>query len=120
MYYRTMASDSDLICVVTIDIDKAVEDDFNVWYERHIRDVVACPGWVRATRYRCLDGEPRYMSVYDIAGREFAAYGSVGEWPEEFKRFQEAGYEEFWPHVEGYRARTYERISQVHPPESPA
>ena len=108
-----MNEDTGLICVVSTDIDRSVEAGFNEWYERHVRDVVACPGWLRATRYRCLDGEPRYISVYDIASREHAAFGSVEEWPEEFQRFQEAGYEEFWPHLESYRARTYERISRV-------
>jgi hypothetical protein len=104
---------SSLICVVSTDIDRKVEADFNVWYDRHIRDVVACPGWLSATRYRSLDGEPRYMSVYEIESREHAAFGAVAEWPEEFQRFQEAGYEEFWPHIESYRARTYERIARV-------
>jgi hypothetical protein len=104
---------SDLICVVTVDIDKEVEAGFNRWYEKHIREVVACPCWVRATRYRCLDGEPRYMAVYDIATREQGAIGSVSNWTTEMQQIQQAGYEEYWPHIEGYRARNYERISQV-------
>jgi len=33
------------------------------------------------------------------------------------RRFQDAGYEGYWPHIETYRARNYERISQVHAPE---
>jgi hypothetical protein len=104
---------SGLISVVTVDIDRNVEADFNVWYEQHIRDVVACPGWLRATRFRCLDGEPRYMSVYEIESLDHAAVGSVADWPKEFQDFQQVGYGPFWPHIEGYRARNYERISDV-------
>jgi len=105
--------DRRLISVVTTDIDLKVEDGYNEWYEQHIRDVVALPGWVRATRYRCLDGEPRYMSVYDISSPEYAAIGSMSNWTKEMQEMQERGYEQFWPHVESYRARTYELISQM-------
>ena len=110
--------DSDLICVVTTDIDRAVEEGFNEWYEQHIIDVVQQPGWVRATRYRCLDGEPRYMAIYDIASRAQGAIGSYSEWPEAMKRIQDAGYESYWPRIESYRARNYEQISQAHAPGS--
>jgi hypothetical protein len=34
------------------------------------------------------------------------------------KRIQDAGYEGYWPRIESYRARNYERISQVHAPGS--
>lgn len=105
--------DGNLICVVSVDVDREVEDGFNEWYDRHIADVVQCPGWVQATRYRCLDGEPRYLAVYDIATRELGAIGPVSNWTPEIQRLQHAGYEEFWPHIESYRARTYERISRL-------
>jgi hypothetical protein len=104
---------SGLISVVTTDIDKNVEDDFNIWYENHIREVVGVAGWARASRYRCLDGEPRYMAVYEIESRAHAAVGSFADWPRELQEIQEAGYDEFWPHIEGYRARNYELISHV-------
>lgn len=102
-----------LISVVTTDIDSNVEEGFNKWYEQHIRDVVAIPGWIQATRFRCLDGEPRYMSIYEISDPEYAAIGSVSNWTAEMQKMQEVGYEEFWPHIESYRARTYEMISTL-------
>ncbi|HEX5467771.1 MAG TPA: DUF4286 family protein [Gaiellaceae bacterium] len=105
--------ENELICVVTVDIDKEVESGFNDWYERHIRDVVGTPGWIRATRYRCLDGEPRYLAIYDVESHERGAIGSVSRWIPEMQQLQQAGYEEYWPHIESYRARNYELISQV-------
>lgn len=103
----------ELISVVTTDIDLKVERGFNEWYDQHIRDVVEIPGWMRARRYRCLDGEPRYMSIYDLASRDEAAIGSFGDWPDRLQRMQEAGYEQYWPHLESYRARNYELISEA-------
>jgi hypothetical protein len=111
--------ESDLIRVVTVDIDPEVEDAFNPWYERHIRDVVACPGWMRATRYRALDGQPRYLAIYDIENRALAAAGSLSTFPPEIQALHRAGYEEFWPHIETFRARTYERISRIMASERP-
>jgi hypothetical protein len=108
-----MTNRSGLISVVTTDVDKNVEDDFNIWYERHIREVVGVAGWVRARRYRCLDGEPRYMAIYDIDGHANAAIGSYADWPPVMQEIQQAGYEEFWPHLESYRARNYELVSEV-------
>jgi hypothetical protein len=108
-----MTASNGLISVVTTDIDKNVERDFNIWYERHIREVVGVAGWVRARRYRCLDGEPRYMAVYDIDSSANAAIGPYADWPSVMQEIQQAGYEEFWPHLESYRARNYELVSEV-------
>ena len=53
------------------------------------------------------------MAVYEIDSRAHAAVGSFADWPRELQEIQEAGYDEFWPHIEGYRARNYELISHV-------
>lgn len=111
--------DGKLICVVSVDIDREVEDGFNAWYDQHQREVVECPGWVRATRYRCLDGEPRYMAVYEIEQRDLGAFGPVSTWSPQMQRIQQAGYEEYWPHIESYRARTYEFVSEARAPGRP-
>jgi hypothetical protein len=106
--------DASVIRVVTTDIDLEVEDAFNEWYEQHIRDVVACPGWLTATRYRSLGGQPRYLAIYDVASKAAATIGSLSAFPPEIQTLHRAGYEGFWPHIETFRARTYERISHVH------
>lgn len=105
--------DAGVIRVVTTDIDSEVEDAFNEWYEQHIRDVVGCPGWLTATRYRSLGGQPRYLALYDVASKEAATIGALSTFPPEIQALHRAGYESFWPHIETFRARTYERISHV-------
>jgi hypothetical protein len=113
---REHCVDAKLICVVSVDVDREVEAGFNEWYDQHQRDVVACPGWVRAARYRCLDGEPRYLALYEIESRVRGAFGPMSTWTPEMQRIQQVGYEEYWPHIESYRARTYELVSQAFAP----
>jgi hypothetical protein len=55
--------------IVLVDIDPEHEAAFNAWYDEvHIPDILGCPGWLSATRYRCLEGGPRYAAVYEITG----------------------------------------------------
>lgn len=55
--------------IVRVDVDPETEEEFNRWYvERHIPDLLACPGWLSARRYTVDDGGPRYAAVYEIAG----------------------------------------------------
>lgn len=57
--------------IVLVDIDPALDEAFNAWYDTvHIPDILACPGWLSATRHRCLEGGPRYAAIYEITGPE--------------------------------------------------
>jgi hypothetical protein len=61
----------DFIVVTASDVVRGAEDDFNRWYnEQHLPDFVACPGFLRASRYESVAGEPRFYAVYDIEGPE--------------------------------------------------
>ena len=56
------------INVITVDIDAAQADSFNRWYkEVHFPEILACPGWLGGRRYECVDGEPRFLAIYDLA-----------------------------------------------------
>jgi heme-degrading monooxygenase HmoA len=47
------------------------EDDFNRWYdEEHLADRISLPGFSRVRRYRCLRGEPSYLALYELAGKD--------------------------------------------------
>ena len=90
------------ISVVTADVEKAVEDEFNRWYnEQHVGEVLACPGWLRGARYRALDGEPRYMAVYEMQSPD-------AMWTLELQAIK--GFGPFWSKLESYHSRIYERI----------
>jgi len=57
--------------VVEMDVVPAHEDDLNAWYDKeHMPGLAACPGTVRARRFRIPDGSPRYHSCYDLTRTE--------------------------------------------------
>jgi hypothetical protein len=57
--------------VVETDVVAAHEADLNAWYDKeHMPGLAACPGTVRARRFRNPDGSPRYHSCYDLTRAE--------------------------------------------------
>ncbi|MFC3338625.1 DUF4286 family protein [Paracandidimonas soli] len=56
---------------VETDITPEVETDFNRWYsEEHLPGLAAVDGTVRAERWLCETGSPRYVASYELASRE--------------------------------------------------
>src|SRR5882672_363133 len=57
--------------VVEMDVELAHEEDLNAWYDKeHMPGLAACPGTVRARRFRNPEGSPRYHSCYDLTRTE--------------------------------------------------
>lgn len=57
--------------IVTVDIEDAHAAEFDRWYnEVHVPDILGCPGWVANRRYECVDGEPRFLAIYDLEDDE--------------------------------------------------
>jgi hypothetical protein len=57
--------------VVEMDVVPAHEEDLNAWYDKeHMPGLAACPGTVRARRFRNPEGSPRYHSCYDLTRTE--------------------------------------------------
>lgn len=57
--------------VVETDVVPEHEADLNAWYDQeHMPGLAACPGSVRARRFRNPDGSPRYHACYDLARAE--------------------------------------------------
>jgi hypothetical protein len=57
--------------VVEMDVEPSYEDDLNAWYDKeHMPGLAACPGTVRARRFRNAEGSPRYHSCYDLTQTE--------------------------------------------------
>jgi hypothetical protein len=57
--------------IVETDVVAEHEADLNAWYDReHMPGLAACPGCVRARRFRNPGGSPRYHSCYDLERTE--------------------------------------------------
>lgn len=54
--------------IAMFDIPDELEDEFNTWYdEEHVPEKVGrVPGFLRARRYRSLEGRPNYVCVYEL------------------------------------------------------
>jgi hypothetical protein len=75
------------LLVAMVDVDPSVDEaEFNRWYfEEHITERLACPGFLSAKRFRVVPGSPsvpglpaegavmgrpRYLALYEIVGTE--------------------------------------------------
>jgi hypothetical protein len=58
---------------------------YEAWYSRHLARLLAVPGVLGARRFESIDGEPRFMVRYELAGPEVLeseAYRAVGRFGE--------------------------------------
>jgi hypothetical protein len=52
---------------ITVDIEPPYADEFSDWYSNvHVPEILACPGWLAGRRFECVDGEPRFLAIYDL------------------------------------------------------
>jgi hypothetical protein len=55
------------LLAVMIGVDPTREDELNRWYdEEHVPERVTCPGFLNARRFTSVQGEPRYLALYDL------------------------------------------------------
>jgi hypothetical protein len=56
------------LLLVMLDIDPSVDEgDFNRWYfDEHIAERLACPGFISARRFVAVQGQPRYLALYEM------------------------------------------------------
>ncbi len=55
------------LLLVMIDVDPAHEEEFNRWYnEEHLPERQTCPGFLSARRFVAVEGEPKYLALYDL------------------------------------------------------
>lgn len=90
--------------IVRVDIAPEVEEAFNRWYDTvHVPALLRCPGWLSARRYVVLDGGPKYLAVYEVAGA----------WAYETEEFRRArGFAQFEGHVRSFSRM---RCAQIYP-----
>jgi hypothetical protein len=92
------------INVVTVDIEAGHAEEFNRWYnEVHVPEILACPGWNANRRYECVDGEPRFLAIYDLEDDERPF--TSPEWR------SAVGWDEHVDHIRGFHGfRVYHLI----------
>lgn len=57
--------------IVTVDVEDGGAEAFNRWYDAvHVPEILGCPGWIANARYESVDGEPRYLAIYDLEDAE--------------------------------------------------
>jgi hypothetical protein len=65
------AKDAPALYIVRTDIPAAMEEEFNDWYNKeHLPALASVPGCFRARRFLAIDGQPKYMAVYELESPE--------------------------------------------------
>lgn len=96
------AMTEDIVSVVGVDVESEVEAEFNRWYdEKHVREVLDCPGWKWGTRYRSTGSSPNYLAIYGMEREE-------AMWTPALQSIK--GFAHLWRHLDSYWGRTYRKI----------
>ena len=93
-----------LINAVTVDIDGPKAPAFSEWYNTvHFPEILACPGWIGGRRYEAIDGQPRFLAIYDLEDSDR---------PFNSPQYDAAvGWDEFAADIRGYHGfRIYELV----------
>jgi hypothetical protein len=62
-----MQAQSKIVFVVTMKVDPDWDYELNRWYDQeHIPELLKVPGYRTARRYRAVEGEPKYLAIYEI------------------------------------------------------
>lgn len=66
-YGERPANDAEFALTVRLNTPPEHEKDFNAWYdEDHVPALVGVPGVYRARRYVAVEGDPKYLAVYEM------------------------------------------------------
>ncbi len=56
-----------VLLVVRMEPEEEWEEEFQRWYnEEHVRSLCSVPGFLSGARYVSIDGEPRFMAIYEV------------------------------------------------------
>tara|TARA_A100001037_G_scaffold103945_2_gene94502 strand:+ start:391 stop:741 length:351 start_codon:yes stop_codon:yes gene_type:complete len=59
------------LLLVMMEIKPEREEEFNRWYnEEHVPERLAIPGFKQARRFKAVEGEPKYLALYEIENVE--------------------------------------------------
>jgi hypothetical protein len=78
------------LLAVWTDIAPEAEREFNDWYNsEHIPQLLGVPGFLTGRRYQAVEGEPKYLALYELANIEVLksdAFRQVRESPTEWSK----------------------------------
>jgi hypothetical protein len=78
------------LLAVWTDIAPEAEREFNEWYNsEHIPQLLGVPGFLSGRRYQAVEGEPKYLALYDLTDAEVLksdAFRQVREMPTEWTK----------------------------------
>lgn len=78
------------LLAVWTDIAPEAEREFNDWYNtEHIPQLLGVPGFLSGRRYQAVEGEPRYLALYELTNVEVLksdAFRQVRESPTEWSK----------------------------------
>jgi hypothetical protein len=96
---------SAILLVTSVDIVPEAEAEFNHWYNQvHLPEILACPGFIRCDRYEGVQGEPRYLAVYELESEEALH-------TPEMRKVR--GWGDMFPYVRNFHERVYRRIYEA-------
>ena len=103
-----MNSKKKYILQVLVDILPEKEEEWNEWYNQvHIPDILRCPGFLSARRFRAFQGKgPRYKAIYELEDEKALT-------TPEFNRAR--GWYQFASYVIDSRPTVYEEIFSAKP-----
>jgi hypothetical protein len=112
-----LQSGTGLLAVWT-DVAPEAEAEFNEWYHsEHIPERLAVPGVLAAQRYQAVEGQPKYIALYELADvkvLESDAYLKLG-------KNQTPWSEKMLPHFRNAQRGVFQLISSFgNPPAKPA
>jgi hypothetical protein len=94
-----------VLLVTSVDIVPEAEVEFNRWYnDVHLPEILVCPGFKSCSRYEAVQGEPRYLAIYELESE--AALHTP-----EMRKVR--GWGDMFPHVRNFHERVYRRIYQA-------
>ncbi|MGE0683061.1 MAG: hypothetical protein AB7P69_19430 [Candidatus Binatia bacterium] len=78
------------LLAVWTDVAPEAEREFNEWYNtEHIPQLLGVPGFLSGRRYQAVEGEPKYLALYELAIPEVLktdAFRQVRESPTEWSK----------------------------------
>jgi hypothetical protein len=107
-----MSDSPPYLLVVHSDVDPAHDEAFNRWYnEQHVPDLIGQPGFVRARRYVCVEGEQlKYLAIYEFEREE-------NRKTPEYAKVRGTG--PMTPHVRGLSMGVFRKIFEYEKPGAP-